>query len=71
MCGLCVNRDSKFKYLGHLITDGFEGNLDIERERRALAVRGNMLVRRFFRCSKEVKITLCKAYCQCFYKGNL
>ncbi|CAG9129227.1 unnamed protein product [Plutella xylostella] len=36
----------------------------IERERRALAVRCNMLARRFARCSAEAKRTLFRAYCQ-------
>uniref|UniRef100_A0A2A4IUC9 Uncharacterized protein n=1 Tax=Heliothis virescens TaxID=7102 RepID=A0A2A4IUC9_HELVI len=30
-----------------------------------------MLVRRFYRCSDEVKITLFKAYCQSMYTGSL
>ncbi|CAH2236747.1 jg16985 [Pararge aegeria aegeria] len=44
---------------------------DIERERRALAVRGNMLARRFARCTVDVKSTLFKAFCQSFYTGGL
>ncbi|XP_063542112.1 uncharacterized protein LOC134750798 [Cydia strobilella] len=45
--------------------------MDIERERRALAVRCNMLARRFARCTEEVKATLFKAYCQSFYTCSL
>ncbi|XP_045775168.1 uncharacterized protein LOC123874053 [Maniola jurtina] len=44
---------------------------DIERERRALAVRCSMVARRFARCNKQVKITLFKAYCQTFYTCSL
>ncbi|XP_022824913.1 uncharacterized protein LOC111355335 [Spodoptera litura] len=69
--GLSVNRVTKFKYLGHFLSDGLEVDVDIERERRALAVRGNMLARRFSRCSDEVKTILFKAYCQSFYSGSL
>ncbi|XP_059055935.1 uncharacterized protein LOC131849827 [Achroia grisella] len=69
--GVPINRVAKFKYLGHIITDDLKDNADIERERRALAVRGNMLSRRFARCSTEVKITLFKAYCQSFYTSSL
>lgn len=69
--GLSINRVTKFKYLGHFLTDGLEDDVDIERERRCLAVRGNMLARRFYRCSEEVKVTLFKAYCQSIYTGNL
>lgn len=46
-------------------------DLDMERERRALCVRCNMLARRFARCSRDVKLTLFKAYCQSFYTCSL
>ncbi|KAL0860785.1 hypothetical protein ABMA27_009329 [Loxostege sticticalis] len=62
--GVELKRVTKFKYLGHLVTDDLKDHEDIERERRALAVRCNMLVRRFARCSPSVKITLFKSYCQ-------
>ncbi|CAK1579655.1 unnamed protein product [Parnassius mnemosyne] len=68
---LPLKRVVKFKYLGHWVTEDLNDDLDIERERRALAVRCNMLARRFARCTKEVKVTLFKAYCQCFYTCNL
>ncbi|KAL0870815.1 hypothetical protein ABMA27_005740 [Loxostege sticticalis] len=44
--GLSVKRVTNFKYLGHIITGDLKDDADIERERRALAVRGNMLARR-------------------------
>jgi hypothetical protein len=59
-----LKRVFKFKYRGHFVTDDLKDQSDIERERRALAVRCNILVRRFARCSEQVKITLFKAYCQ-------
>ncbi|XP_064293061.1 uncharacterized protein LOC135310048 [Plodia interpunctella] len=71
VCGTELNKVDKFKYLGHWITDTLSDNLDIERERRAMAVRCNMLARRFARCSKDVKVTLFKAYCQSFYTCSL
>ncbi|XP_045454223.1 uncharacterized protein LOC123663596 [Melitaea cinxia] len=43
----------------------------MERERRSLSVRCNMLARRFAHCNKEVKITLFKAYCQSLYTCSL
>lgn len=61
----------RFKYLGHIITNDLCDDSDIERERRALSVRSNMLARRFARCSVEVKITLFKAYSQSFYSSAL
>ncbi|KAL0867445.1 hypothetical protein ABMA27_008232 [Loxostege sticticalis] len=61
----------KCKYLGHWVTEDLKDDTDMERERRALSVRGNMLSRRFARCSLEVKITLFKTYCQTLYTCNL
>lgn len=62
---------SFFKYLGHMLTEDLRDDMDIERERRALAVRSNMLARRFARSTKEVKLTLFRAYCQTFYSSSL
>lgn len=69
--GSPLKRVTQFKYLGHWVSDDLSDNNDIERERRALAVRCNMLARRFARCSEKVKITLFRAYCQSFYTCSL
>ncbi|XP_045781568.1 uncharacterized protein LOC123878440 [Maniola jurtina] len=69
--GASLIRVQQFKYLGHYVSEDLKDHVDIERERRALAVKCNMLARRFARCSKETKITLFKAYCQNFYSGSL
>lgn len=69
--GTALKRVSQFKYLGHIVSENLSDEADIERERRALTVRANMLVRRFARCSNEVKITLFKAYCQSLYTSGL
>ena len=69
--GTALRRVSKFKYLGHILTSDLKDNDDIERERRALAVRANMIARRFARCSTEVKITLFRSYCTSFYTCSL
>ncbi|XP_045535451.1 uncharacterized protein LOC123721266 [Papilio machaon] len=71
LCGLTLNRVYLFKYLGQIITTDLKDDCDIERERRALSVRANMIARRFARCSKEVKITLFRAYCTSFYASSL
>ncbi|XP_026323656.1 uncharacterized protein LOC113232950 [Hyposmocoma kahamanoa] len=71
LSGVAVPVVNKFKYLGHRVTDDLSDDLDIDRERRALAVRCNMLASRFARSSKEVKQTLFKAYCQSFYTCSL
>ncbi|XP_045455075.1 uncharacterized protein LOC123664601 [Melitaea cinxia] len=69
--GVALNRVERFKYLGHWVSDNLSDDEDVERERRALAVRCNMLARRFARCSDSVKVTLFKAYCQSFYTCSL
>ncbi|XP_026322734.1 uncharacterized protein LOC113232279 [Hyposmocoma kahamanoa] len=71
LCGAPLKIVSKFKYLGHWVTDDLSDNSDTERERRSLAVRCNMLARRFARCTRQVKITLFKSYCQSFYTCSL
>lgn len=69
--GVSIKRVTRFKYLGHILTSDLKDDADIERERRALAVKGNMLARRFCRCTEEVKVTLFKAYCQSMYTASL
>ncbi|XP_061715605.1 uncharacterized protein LOC133523869 [Cydia pomonella] len=71
LTGVKLHRVDKFKYLGHWVTADQKDNADIERERRALSVRCNMLARRFAKCTEQVKITLFKAYCQSFYTCSL
>lgn len=43
----------------------------IERERRALTLRCNMLARRFTRSTKQFEVTLFKAYCRSFCTCSL
>ncbi|PZC73158.1 hypothetical protein B5X24_HaOG209950 [Helicoverpa armigera] len=69
--GEALSRVYQFKYLGHWVTDDLKDDVDMERERRSLSVRANMLARRFSRCTDAVKITLFKAYCTSLYTGAL
>ena len=69
--GVVLNVVDNFKYLGHIVTSELCNDSDIERERRALAVRSNMLARRFARCTVDVKVALFKAFCQSFYSSSL
>ncbi|CAG9122649.1 unnamed protein product [Plutella xylostella] len=68
--GAPVRVVQQFRYLGHILTSDLRDDTDIERERRALSIRCNMLARRFHRCSEQVKITLFRAYCQNIYTGR-
>ncbi|XP_045446640.1 uncharacterized protein LOC123654799 [Melitaea cinxia] len=64
LCGTPLKQVSEFEYLGHIVNERLDDDSDIERERRALSVRGNMLARRFARCTSQVKVILFKALCQ-------
>ncbi|KAL0839200.1 hypothetical protein ABMA28_015972 [Loxostege sticticalis] len=55
LLNVALERVAQFKYLGHIVTENLSDNCDIERERRALAVRCNMLARRFAKCTRDVK----------------
>lgn len=71
LSGVPLKRVHRFKYLGHVLSDDLKDDDDIERERRALSVRANMIARRFARCSTGVKVTLFRAYCTTFYTSSL
>ena len=71
LCGRPLKRVVHFKYLGHWVSGDLKDNVDIERERRSLAVRCGMLAHRYARCTGQVKVTLFKAYCQSFYTCSL
>ncbi|XP_063530760.1 uncharacterized protein LOC134741794 [Cydia strobilella] len=43
--GVELKTVTQFKYLGHWVTEDLTDDLDVERERRALAVRSHMLAR--------------------------
>ena len=60
-----------FKYLGHIISADFMDDLDIDRERRKIATRGNILVRKFGKCTVEVKCHLFRTYCYQLYGCSL
>lgn len=71
LCGTALSIVHKFKYLGHIIRDDLSDEADLERQRRSIACRSNMLARRFSYCSNQVKVTLFTAYCQSFYTSQL
>ena len=58
---------SEFRYLGHVITKTMSNDEDIERAIRNMYIRTNMLLCRFGKCSKKVKVRLFRSYCLCLY----
>ena len=60
----CVHESKgEFKYLGHKLSYELNDDIDIDREIRNMFVRTNILLRKFYRCSISVKISLFKSYC--------
>ena len=57
----------RFKYLSHMTVSNNANDADIQREVTNLFVHTNILIRKFSKCSVDVKIVLFKAYCICLY----
>ena len=60
--------------MGHILTASFTDDGDIDREKRNLAMRGNLLIRKFKLCSEEVKCHLFSTYCGqfiCVSRGSI
>ena len=52
----------KFKYLGHYFTSNLSDDYDIEQKIKYLYAHANMIRRRFYMCSDNIKILLFKSY---------
>ena len=61
----------EFRYLGHIITCDLTDDADMERERRSLATRGNLIAHKFHSCSDDVKRKMFKCYCYNLYGCSL
>ena len=61
----------EYVYLGHVITPNLNDNLDIARKKRAICIRANMLSRKFFKCTPNIKALLFKSYCSNVYCEHL
>ena len=71
LCGNELEFVEQYKYLGVLISNVSSDNNDIDRQRRALYRRANMLFRKFHACSVEVKQMLFQTYCMNMYCAQL
>ncbi len=71
LSGQVWNVCTTVKYLGHFINNEMSDDDDMYRQRRKLYAQANMLVRKFYMCSDEVKINLFRAYCTSFYTAPL
>ena len=61
----------QFKYLGHIISSDLSDRHDMEKAKRAIYARGNILVRKFGRCTDEVKLNLFRSYITPIYGCHL
>ena len=62
---------NNIKYLGHFLCDtGYDG-LDIDRQRKKIFAQGNSLIRKFYMCSVDVKLTLFQSFCAPMYTPHL
>lgn len=60
-----------FRYLGHFVTSNLKDESDIECQRRALCVVDNMIGRKYYKSSPDVKVTFYRSFCQIFYNCQL
>ena len=59
------------KYLGHFLTDTGSDSMDIDRQRKKLFIQGNSLIRKFYMCTLDVKLTLFQYFCSPMYTAQL
>ena len=69
--GETLPRVSKYKYLGHIITEDLCDNDDMSRQYKIIYAQGNALIRKFYVCTESVKCTLLKSYCTPLYTCQL
>ena len=66
-----INTVDKYTYLGHIICNDSSDDMDILRQRRKIYAQGNSIMRKFYMCSDDVKVTLFRSYCSSFYTAQL
>ena len=69
--GAVIKYVNSFSYLGHIISNDFTDDLDIQRETRNLYIRGNTIARKFGFLDNEIKESLFKSYCYSLYASPL
>ena len=69
--GLDLKITHSVKYLGHSLTSDLKDDDDIARQCRVLYAQGNILLRKFFMCTLDVKLKMFKTYCTPLYTAHL
>ena len=62
-----LNAVQTYRYLGHILTNNLSDEAAMEDKMRGLYARSNMLRRKFYFCSDQVKNKLFFAYCNNIY----
>ena len=69
--GSCIPETDTVKYLGHFICNTMRDDTDTLRQRRQLYARANVLARKFYMCTDEVKVLLFRTFCCNLYTCQL
>lgn len=69
--GIALETVDKCKYLGHFVTSNADDNVDILHQMSLLYARTNILIRKFIKCSRNVKLCLFRSHCLSFYGAAL
>ena len=69
--GKCLKWKHEHTYLGVLLQDNSTDANDINRQVRCLYTQGNLLLRKFNKCSDDVKCLLFRSYCTNLYCASL
>ena len=67
LCGDLLKFVEEYKYLGHIICNDLNDDRDIKRQYQNICMKVNMLKRKFYKCSVEVKIQLFQSFCMNIY----
>ena len=62
---------NSIKYLGHYLCDTGSDALDIDRQRKKIFIQGNSLIRKFYMCTVDVKLTLFQSFIAPMYTAHL
>ena len=66
-----MNNLKYVKYLGIFLSDSCRDDDDIQRQTRVFYMQANLLLRKFYHCSYEVKVMLFNSYCTSLYCASL
>ena len=69
--GVAIDKVYNCKYLEHCINDKLIDDDDMARQRKQIYAQGNALVRKFYMCTGNVRMSLFKSYCSSLYTSSL